>query len=411
MFQVLEPGRWCARLDLQLASQCVLAARRRRTRRRPRHRRGRRSRQALAHRCSTKRRCCCTRIRSTTRAKRAANRRSTACGSGAPVRAPRVPASHWQSVSADDPVALGLARRSGARDARCGSDADAWLRDAPRGRPPSRPARCAARAARAGPERRVRGVHRRAGKALVRAAPRRTARESRRHGDAPCPDAAECASYETIRGDLRRFWRRPKALEKLRVKIVARAYDESDRHALVEAGVHPLLARIYAARRIRSSAELDIRARPRLLSPIASERHRRTRPAARRRHRRGQAPAHRRRLRRRRRHRLRGRHARAACLRRARRTTSCPTASSSATASRRRSSSSPRSARPDLLITVDNGIASVDGVARARAARHRHARSPTTTCPGAELPARRVHRQSEPARLRLSVARTSPASA
>jgi hypothetical protein len=27
------------------------------------------------------------------------------------------------------------------------------------------------------------------------------------------PDAAECASYETIRGDLRRFWRRPKPLE------------------------------------------------------------------------------------------------------------------------------------------------------------------------------------------------------
>jgi len=44
------------------------------------------------------------------------------------------------------------------------------------------------------------------------------------------------------------------------VKIVARAYAESDRYALVAAGVHPLLARIYAARRIRSSAELKYQA-------------------------------------------------------------------------------------------------------------------------------------------------------
>ena len=27
------------------------------------------------------------------------------------------------------------------------------------------------------------------------------------------PDGAECVAYETIRGDLRRFWRRPKALQ------------------------------------------------------------------------------------------------------------------------------------------------------------------------------------------------------
>jgi single-stranded-DNA-specific exonuclease len=44
------------------------------------------------------------------------------------------------------------------------------------------------------------------------------------------------------------------------VRIVARTYAESDRYALVEAGVHPLLARIYAARRIRSSAELKYEA-------------------------------------------------------------------------------------------------------------------------------------------------------
>jgi len=40
------------------------------------------------------------------------------------------------------------------------------------------------------------------------------------------------------------------------VKIVQRTYAEADHRALVEAGVHPLLARIYAARRIRSNAEL-----------------------------------------------------------------------------------------------------------------------------------------------------------
>ncbi|HJY77790.1 MAG TPA: single-stranded-DNA-specific exonuclease RecJ [Burkholderiales bacterium] len=40
------------------------------------------------------------------------------------------------------------------------------------------------------------------------------------------------------------------------MRIVQRTYAEADHRALVEAGVHPLLARIYAARRIRSSAEL-----------------------------------------------------------------------------------------------------------------------------------------------------------
>jgi single-stranded-DNA-specific exonuclease len=50
------------------------------------------------------------------------------------------------------------------------------------------------------------------------------------------------------------------------VRIVQRAYAEADRWALVEAGVHPLLARIYAARRIRTSAELRYEASA-LLSP------------------------------------------------------------------------------------------------------------------------------------------------
>ncbi len=41
------------------------------------------------------------------------------------------------------------------------------------------------------------------------------------------------------------------------MKIIERPYAEADRRALLEAGVHPVLARIYAARRIRSALELQ----------------------------------------------------------------------------------------------------------------------------------------------------------
>ena len=41
------------------------------------------------------------------------------------------------------------------------------------------------------------------------------------------------------------------------MRLVERPFDERDRRALVNAGVHPVLARIYAARRIRSASELD----------------------------------------------------------------------------------------------------------------------------------------------------------
>jgi single-stranded-DNA-specific exonuclease len=43
----------------------------------------------------------------------------------------------------------------------------------------------------------------------------------------------------------------------LRVKIVERPYVEASRRALLEAGLHPVLARVYAARHIRSAADLD----------------------------------------------------------------------------------------------------------------------------------------------------------
>jgi single-stranded-DNA-specific exonuclease len=41
------------------------------------------------------------------------------------------------------------------------------------------------------------------------------------------------------------------------MRIVVRQYAEKDREALLRAGVHPLLARLYAARRVSSAAELD----------------------------------------------------------------------------------------------------------------------------------------------------------
>src|SRR5918996_4152788 len=41
------------------------------------------------------------------------------------------------------------------------------------------------------------------------------------------------------------------------MKIVERHYLEADRRALVAGGMHPVLARVYAGRHIRSAAELD----------------------------------------------------------------------------------------------------------------------------------------------------------
>ena len=57
---------------------------------------------------------------------------------------------------------------------------------------------------------------------------------------------------------------------------------------------------------------------------------------------------------------------------------------------------------PDLIVTVDNGIASVEGVARA----HELGIAVLVTdhhLPGEDAARRRVHRQSEPARLRFRV--------
>jgi single-stranded-DNA-specific exonuclease len=50
------------------------------------------------------------------------------------------------------------------------------------------------------------------------------------------------------------------------MKIVERPYSETDRRALLESGMHPVLARLFAARRIRSADELDY-GPARLLAP------------------------------------------------------------------------------------------------------------------------------------------------
>jgi hypothetical protein len=129
-------------------------------------------------------------------------------GSG---RLPEPPESPWQSVLAQDPTVGGLARYAGARSRGLGPTASAWLDRAPENgrhlavldnlRVPfalSEPAE-----------------YRAALEALERDwfAPLLAALRAGRIGmlSLHVPEAG--ASFETIRGDLRRFWRRVRALE------------------------------------------------------------------------------------------------------------------------------------------------------------------------------------------------------
>jgi hypothetical protein len=125
---------------------------------------------------------------------------------------PRVPSSRWKSVSADDPAALGLARLAGARARRLPEGASAWLQSAQQ-----------------------EGRHLvlldvlRAPLALGQSAeygeciaalekswfaPLLAALRAGEVGmvTVHVPDSLD-ACFETVRGDLRRFWRRPRALE------------------------------------------------------------------------------------------------------------------------------------------------------------------------------------------------------
>lgn len=118
--------------------------------------------------------------------------------------------ARWQAVMADDPVARGLARASGTREAPLRASAADWLRHAPEDgrylvvldalRVPL--ALSQAEELRAAAERLERDWF----------APLLEALRAGRIGmvSIHVPDAG--AAFETIRGDLRRFWRRPRAL-------------------------------------------------------------------------------------------------------------------------------------------------------------------------------------------------------
>jgi hypothetical protein len=129
-------------------------------------------------------------------------------------RLPRIAARHWQSVVADEPVAIGLARACGIRHRALPATAQAWLEHAPEeGRHLIVLDSLRAPLALAQKAEYHEGIA-----ALERDwfAPLLAALRAGRVGMVTIhvPDGAECAAFETIRGDLRRFWRRPKALER-----------------------------------------------------------------------------------------------------------------------------------------------------------------------------------------------------
>ena len=126
---------------------------------------------------------------------------------------PKIESTRWHSVSADEPLALGLARAAGIRHHALPASALAFLERAPEeGRhlvllDGLRVPLALAEA----------GEYQAAVAAFERDwfAPLLDALRAGRAGmvSIHVPDAAECLAYETIRGDLRRFWRRPKRLE------------------------------------------------------------------------------------------------------------------------------------------------------------------------------------------------------
>ncbi len=122
-------------------------------------------------------------------------------GAGA---APKNAQSRWQSVAADDPAVRGVARLAGARHRSLPRSAREWIE-----RLPEDGRHLAVLDARQAPL-----------EDLERDwfAPLLAALRSDRAGMVTLhvPDAAEQVSFETIRGDLRRFWRRPRALARFK---------------------------------------------------------------------------------------------------------------------------------------------------------------------------------------------------
>lgn len=115
--------------------------------------------------------------------------------------APRSAQSRWQSVAADDPAIRGVARLAGARHRALPRSAQEWIE-----RLPEDGRHLAVLDARQAP---LADLER------DWFAPLLAALRSDRAGmvTVHVPDAEEQVSFETIRGDLRRFWRRPKPLE------------------------------------------------------------------------------------------------------------------------------------------------------------------------------------------------------
>jgi hypothetical protein len=127
-------------------------------------------------------------------------------------RAPQAARGRWQSVGASDPLPLGLARLAGAQPRALPQSAGEWLAQAPgEGR------HLAVLDALRAPLALGQGAEYRACIEELEKkwfAPLLDALRSGRAGmlSVHVPDAA--ASFETIRGDLRRFWRRRRALER-----------------------------------------------------------------------------------------------------------------------------------------------------------------------------------------------------
>jgi hypothetical protein len=128
-------------------------------------------------------------------------------------RLPQNSTAPWQSVSAADPLVLGFARAAGIRQRALPASAAAWLDRAPEdGRH-----LIVLDALRAPLALGEAADYEQSVAALERDwfAPLLGALREGRIGMVTIhvPDAAQCVAYETIRTDLRRFWRRPRALE------------------------------------------------------------------------------------------------------------------------------------------------------------------------------------------------------
>jgi hypothetical protein len=128
-------------------------------------------------------------------------------------RLPKLGAPSWHSVSADEPLALGRARAAGVRHRTLPPSGTAWL-----DRMPEEGRHLVVLDALRAPLALSETADYQAALAVLERdwfAPLLAALRDGRVGMVTIhvPDAGDGVAYETIRGDLRRFWRRPRALE------------------------------------------------------------------------------------------------------------------------------------------------------------------------------------------------------